>query len=187
MAFLSVRRQSREILAALLLCAAPLTAGVPANTQEVLDEYQVKALFLYNFAKFFEWPKDLPEDSFCIGTIGQDPFAGALEQVVQKRASSGRAFHVEHYRTAAEARKCHIVFIPSSDFKRIRAALDGLSGSSVLTVGESAGFCESGGIVNFALVDGTLRFEINPAAAARAGLRVSSKLLNLAKIARDQP
>ena len=187
MAFLSVRGHSFEILAALVLCSVRLLAGVPANTREVLDEYQVKALFLYNFAKFFEWPRELLEESFCIGTIGQDPFSGALEQIVQKHATSGRSFRVEHYRTAAEARKCHIVFIPASDFKRIRAALDGLAGTNALTVGESAGFCESGGVVNFTLVEGTVRFEINPAAAARAGLRVSSKLLNLARIAREQP
>lgn len=186
MAFLRGSARFVKLPAALITCAVTLAAGVPANNQEVIDEYQVKALFLYNFTKFFAWPKDPAEDSFCIGTIGQDPFSGALEQVVQKRASSGRTFHVEHYRTAAEARNCHIVFIPASDVKRIRAALDVLAGSSVLTVGESAGFCENGGIVNFALIEGTVRFEINPAAAARAGLRVSSKLLNLARIAREQ-
>lgn len=179
------RLQARVVL---LLCLASIAApaGPSAASPQTPDEYQVKALFLYNFAKFFEWPKTMREDPLCIGVVGRDPFGGTLEKIVKSQPPAAHSFLVRHYRTAAEARDCHIVFIPATDPRRIRAALDSLNGSSVVTVGESPGFCESGGILNFELVEGTVRFEINTDAVERTGLKASSKLLSVARKAREQ-
>lgn len=186
MAFLSSpMRMSSQLRAVLLACIA-LTVLAPTSLAELPDEYEVKALFLYNFARFFEFPGELPGEALCIAVVGHDPFRGTLEQLARNQAKSGRSFCVRHYKTAAEARGCHIVFIPASDARRTRAALDALKGSNALVVGETPGFCQSGGIVNFELSGGTVRFEINPEAVARAGLKASSKLLSLAKIVHGQ-
>jgi hypothetical protein len=150
----------------------------------VADEYPVKAAFLFNFAKFVEWPVAAfkgPEDPLAICVLGQNPFGTALEDVVRDKAVANRAFVVRGVLNTQQATSCQILFVSASERKRFRILLDELKGRSILTVGEADDFTASGGIINFRLKDARVRIEIDAKAAERAGLHISSKLLSLAE------
>ena len=152
-------------------------------------EYQVKAAFLYNFAKFVEWPAETFEDSedpIVIGILGEDPFRTTLEETVQDQSVRDRELKILRFASAADLEACHILFVASSEKPGLRTLLSRLDGSSVLTVGETSGFCETGGMISFYLERNRVRFEINPDACERAGLKMSAKLLRLARIVRDR-
>ena len=155
----------------------------PAAGQEI-EEYQVKAAYLYNFAKFVEWPAQVfasPASPIVICVLGEDPFGGALQDVVRGKTASRRTLVVRTIPEFSGAKGCQILFIGSLEWKRNRLALGNLNGSGVLTVGEEPGFGSSGGIINFKLEAGRVRFEINVAAARQAPVQISSKLLSLAE------
>jgi hypothetical protein len=154
---------------------------------QTIDEYKVKAAFVYNFAKFVEWPAETFKtamDPFRICVLGQDPFGGALGSTVNGKTLLGRPFVVADIGDVSQAGDCQILFVASSENKRLRAILTGLRTVGTLTVGETEGFAGLGGIINFKIDDGRVRFEINVVAAERAKLRISSNLLNLAQIVR---
>jgi len=115
---------------------------------------------------------------------GQDPFGGALEEVVRNKTVAGRPFVVHPISNTPQAAKCQIVFVTSSERKRVRSILDDLKGHGILTVGEAEDFTANGGVINFKLKDARVRIEIDTGAAERAKLRISSKLLSLAEIVR---
>jgi len=176
-----MRRFAFGRLALLALVAA--ISYIHAETP-LADEYPVKAAFLFNFAKFVEWPADAfkgPEDPIVICVLGQNPFGTALEDVVRGKTVANRTFAVRGVANAQQASNCQIVFVSASERKHFRFLLDGLKGRSILTVGEGEDFTASGGIINFKLKDAQVRIEIDPGAAGRAGLRISSKLLSLAE------
>jgi hypothetical protein len=167
---------------AFLAIAAP---HLDAEGGSVAEEYQVKAAFLFNFAKFVEWPADTfkaVDEPITICVLGQDPFGSALEDVVRDKTVVGRPFAVRQISTTAQAIKCQIVFVTASERKRVRSILDELKGRSILTVGEAEDFTANGGVINFKLKDARVRIEIDTVAAERAKLRISSKLLSLAEI-----
>jgi hypothetical protein len=153
----------------------------------VADEYQVKAAFLFNFAKFVEWPADAfkgSDDPITICVLGQNPFGTALEEVVRDKTVGSRAFVVRDVPNAQHASKCQIVFVSASERKRSHSLLEDLKGHSILTVGETEDFTSNGGVINFKLKDARVRIEIDLGAAERAKLRISSKLLSLAETTR---
>ncbi|MEO7144602.1 MAG: YfiR family protein [Bryobacteraceae bacterium] len=170
------------VVAAWLLAeAGPVTgAEPPARTA---SEYQVKAAFVYNFAKFVEWPPPVDGPAgFCV--FGEATVFSALEQVVRGKLIAGRTVEVKRLKQVEDPRReCQILFIAGGDAgsaqERAAALAEG-SSAGVLTIGESDGFLESGGIINFLLKDKKVRFEINLAAARKARLTISSKLLQLA-------
>jgi hypothetical protein len=164
-------------------------------------EYRIKAAFLYNFIKFVDWPEEKMADSnepITIGIIGTDPFGCAFEAVKDKKLK-GRKVVIKRFeglkeqgpsdkkdksgpkRTTEALRKCHLLFISSSEKERLREIINLVMDDSVLTVGDMKGFLESGGIINFLMEDKKVRFEINVAAAKKSKLKISSKLLRLAK------
>jgi YfiR/HmsC-like len=167
---------------ALLLSSACL--ALAKDPEDASEEYRIKALFLYNFAKFVEWPNPVPGDTICIGIVGEDPFGEALTQTIAGRTVNSRAFGVKRLKLQ-EARQCQIVFVAASERKRVHAILEALAGSPVLTVGDMHGFAQAGGVINFEIVDSRVRFEVNIDAAERARLKLSSKLLSLAKVVRE--
>ncbi len=178
MAFLA-RRNVACWLAVVALASSRIFAQAP-----VADEYQVKAAFLFNFAKFVEWPTDAfkgPEDPIAICVLGQNPFGTALEDVVRNKTVASRGFVVREVSNAQQASKCQIVFVSASERKRFHSLLEEFKGRSILTVGEGDDFTANGGIINFKLKDAQVRIEIDASAAVRAGLRISSKLLSLAE------
>ncbi len=158
-----------------------------AQTREA-SEYQIKAAFLYNFAKFVEWPPETSggaDDPMAICIVGKDPFGNILDELIKNKDISRRRLVVRRMNQGQSARDCQVAFISSSEKPHMRAILEGLKGESVLTVGDMEGFAVLGGMINFTMEQSRVRFEINVEAAERAGLKISSKLLNLAKIVRD--
>lgn len=148
------------------------------------SEYQVKAAFLFHFAQFVDWPPEAFKamDSpvtYC--TAGGDPFEGGLDESVKGKTISGRPVRVLHFKEAGESQGCQILFLGIADKKVVSATLGKLNGSPVLTVGESEHFAQGGGMIGFFLEDNKVRFEINLEAAERAKLKISARLLALAK------
>jgi hypothetical protein len=158
-------------------------AGLPSA-----DEYQVKAAFLYNFARFVEWPESAfktSADPIVICVLGRSPLGSALDQATRGKQIAGRSLVIRQILDVQEAGGCHMMFIATGEKKRFPAAFDLSRSAAVLTVGETPNFAASGGVINFKLEDGKVGLEINLCAAQRARLRISSKLLNLAKIVKD--
>lgn len=162
-----------------------LGAAAGANAQEPQPrEYEVKAAFLYNFTRFVHWPPEVfnsHPNVITVGVLGNNPFGEALRSL-EGKVAKGRKLTVLSFRTVQEVKPCHVLFISESEKNRLSQALKAVGDSSVLTVSEVKGFTEQGGIINFHLKSGRIGFEINVKAAERAGLKISSKLLNLATL-----
>lgn len=169
----------------LVLACLLVPTFAQAATQEVLPEYQVKAAYLFNFLKFVEWPDDTfadPLAPFVIGVVGDDPFGSALPQVVTGKTVQGRDLVIRLYRPDEDLRGAQILFISASERKKFPAILAGLRGSTVLTVADTPGFLDAGGMIQFISESQRVRFGINAEAASRARLKISAKLLSLAKV-----
>jgi hypothetical protein len=163
---------------ALLLFFLPAIAEQPPPS-----EYQVKAAFLFNFPKYVEWPGNvLGEDDkpLVLGVLGQDRFGGDLRAIVGSKLVEGRTVILKSPVSEQEAKKCHVLFISDSERKRLPELLGGLKSLPVLTVGESEGFLEHGGTINFVIRESKVRLDINLAGAEKAGLKISAKLLGVA-------
>lgn len=146
-------------------------------------EYQVKAAFLLNFSRYVEWPAATfpsPDAPITICILGQDPFGPILDQLVQGERANNRPIRVQRSVPEASPQGCHIAFIGLSERTAIAEDISGLRGSRVLTVSEVPGFADAGGMIEFILVEGKVRFYINSAAAQAAGLTLSSRLLRVA-------
>lgn len=167
--------------AVLLLLMATAAAGADARKDL---EYQVKAAFLFNFAKFVEWPADAftdPQDPVAICILGKDPFGESLDQVVRGETVNGRPLAVRRPRQAPEARDCQILFLGSMERQRQDEILTAVEGASILTVGEGDGFLTGGGVIRFVLEQNRVRFDVNLDAAEANRLKLSSRLLSLAR------
>jgi hypothetical protein len=171
----------------LLLAGAWLAAPQADYAQQPPTEYQVKAAYLFNFLKFVEWPDDLSADlhgKWVIGVVGENPFGDELTQVVSGKVLEGRSLQVRRFVSFAsteDLRACHILFISASEKKRLPSILSALGASSVLTVADMENFNASGGMIQFVMEDGSVRFAVNVSTTTRARLKVSSKLLSLAR------
>ena len=178
------RTRQAVIVLAVLVCAH-IVAAPNARAQDALSEYQVKAAYLFNFLKFVEWPDDSFADSLApivIGVVGEDPFGSALPQVTIGKTVQGRDLVIRKYHTGEGVRGAHILFISPSEKKRLPMILSSLRGSSVLTVADTEGFLDAGGMIQFLNENDRVRFAINVEATSRANLKMSSKLLSLAKV-----
>ena len=152
-------------------------------------EYPAKLAFLYNFAKFVEWPTGSytsPGAPLSICIVGHDPFDRDIESELQTRQAWGHPVVLLTLRPAEALNNCHMVFIPVTEKDQAGKILQSLEGSTILTVGETAGFAAMGGVINLTVEKSEVRFEVNPLAAGRAHLKISSKLLSLAKLVTDQ-
>lgn len=171
-----------------VLCIACLIAlpASPARAQsDAPTEHQVKAAFLYNFAKFVEWPAEsfpTPASPLQLCVLGEDPFGPDLKDIVKGKVIGGHPVRVLNPENVEQSKNCHILFVSPSEKARTRQIVEGLRDKSVLMVGDHKGFAEQGGMVNFVLENDRVRFEINVKAAERARLKISSKLLNVAKL-----
>jgi len=155
-----------------------------AQAQSATDEYHVKAAFLFHFVQLVEWPADslgsgTSPVTLCI--IGEDPFQGDLDATLAGKTVGSRALRVRHLKPAENFQGCQVLFVGGHDTARLGRLLLELKGNPILIVGESDGFVQQGGMIGFCLVDNKVRFEINLEAAERAKLKISSRLLLLAK------
>lgn len=176
-------RNSRRVLWVLAVVLLFLN-GTRAQSPAV-GEYQIKAAFLFNFAKFVEWPSG----SFApapaplrICVLGRDPFGAELRHIVDEKTVNGRRFEIDYVVEVRASRTCHILFIASSEKIRAPQILEMLRGASALTVGDSEGLVQQGVMINFVLDDNRVQFEVNRKAIEVAGLKISSKLLSVAKL-----
>jgi hypothetical protein len=171
----------------LLLLAGLLQAG-SAWSAAVAPEYQLKAVFLFNFTQFVEWPPQAFADAkspLVIGILGSDPFGDYLDETVRGETVNGRPLLVRRYASVDEVNNCHVLFISHSEAPRQTAILGKLKGKSILTVGEDDGFVGAGGVIRFLTVSNKIRLRIGLASAQQAALTLSSKLLRPADIVTD--
>jgi YfiR/HmsC-like len=166
------------------VCVLALAMTAAAQSPRA-PEYQVKAAFLYNFAKFVEWPSRSfagPSTPFRICVLGHDPFGDALTSIVQGKSISSHPIVAMTLPSGAEIRPCHVLFLSHTDPEILKPALERMRGFPILTVGESADFVTLGGMINFVLEEDRVRFEINLGAAEQHHLKLSSKLLAVARV-----
>jgi hypothetical protein len=179
MALLVLRLFRVQVLSVVLL--AVMSGGL-ASADEV-DEYHLKAAFLYNFAQFVEWPAEAfksADEQIGLCVLGENPFGSALNQAVKGKTAAGRKFAVREISEPKEAGRCHILFVAGSESGRVKPVLAELKGRNVLTVGETEDFAAAGGVITFRLKATRVRFGIDIQAASSANLKISSKLLMLA-------
>lgn len=186
-----ILRSPKTLIATLacLLILASSSVGArlwapPLAAAELSREYLIKAAFLYNFAKFTEWPAAAfatADTPLAICVLGEDSFGAALDAIDGKEIK-GRTVAVQRLADTTEAEACHVIFISASEQTRLAEILESLRDLPVLTVAEMPEFARTGGIINLKTnKEDRIRFDINVGRAQQAGLRVSSKLLNLAE------
>jgi len=155
------------------------------SSAQTVEESRVKAAYLYNFAKFVEWPSEVfqnPGDPAVICVVGDERTSDVLEPAVSGKKVNGRPVEARRPRSPAEFKSCHVLFIGFSDKESIAELLNRLQRSSVLTVGQSDQFIRLGGMINLALKNTTIELEIDPEASNAAGLKISSRLLVVARL-----
>ena len=182
--FRSSRASRRPAPAILAAIAALALACVAAGQTPATAEYDVKAAFLFHFAQFVEWPDEAFKDAnspltYC--TIGDDPFRGSLDTILGGKTLGTRSFRVRHFKQPQEIQGCQVLFLGMEEKKPFPEILAKAKAHSVLTVGESEHFAQEGGMIGFVLTENKIRFEINLEAAQKAKLKISSRLLALAK------
>jgi hypothetical protein len=183
---LDSRRTRRAFFFTIIACCFLLSAPPRALSQkEEGAEYTIKLAFLFNFTKFVEWPPDSYRDAgapLMICIVGHDPFSQSLEGELRTRTVGGHPVEVKTLRATDKLSACQIVFVPVTEKDQADRIVRGLKGSRTLTVGETEGFAVLGGIINLTVEGNKVHFEINQVAAERAGLKISSRLLSIAKI-----
>jgi hypothetical protein len=152
------------------------------------SEYLIKAGFIYNFAKFVEWPSAAfaqPDSPIVIGILGTDPFGNLIDRIVENKKVGARGFVVKRLKWSTDLKdlkECKILFVGASEKAHLDDLVQIVKSLPILTVGETPGFAERGGVIRFVLEDNRVRFEINVEAAHQADLTISSRLLTLARI-----
>jgi YfiR/HmsC-like len=161
-----------------LLGAASLTAPAPPRP----TEYEVKAAFLYNFAKFVKWPEGSSlGPTFVVAVIGEDPFGDVLDRTFAGKMIQGRRTEVRRINASTPPGDVQIVFIGSSERPHLAQILKTLEGGNTLTVADMEGFTERGGMIAFRLKSDVVNFDINLDQVERARLKMSSQLIRLAR------
>ena len=174
----------RSFAAAGLVVAWLLATSASAQPSRVSDR-EVKAIFLFNFAQFVDWPPaafDGPLAPIVIGVLGEDPFEETLDAIIKGEIVKNRQLLVARFRNLEELSACHILFVSASETQRYDRILTALRGRPTLTVGETDGFATRGGMVRFITDRNRVGLQVNLKAAKNAGLTISSNLLRPARI-----
>jgi len=178
-------------LCLLLVLWIAVSGGLVARAESsALTMHQVQAAFLFNFAKFVTWPDDAFQrsgDSLIIGVLGEAPFGAVLEETIRDKTIMGKKLAVKRFVRIQDAANSHILFLSSSEESHLPQIMKGLEQASVLTVSDMEQFAERGGMIAFTVEDQKVRFNVNVGAVERAGLKMGSQLLKLARIVGDKP
>jgi YfiR/HmsC-like len=183
-----IRRFAIALVASIFLFLGGSSQIIKGAATDTPTESQVKAAMIYNFAQFVEWPENDPQSrqsTFVIGVLGEDPIGTILEGTLKGETFQNRKVQVLRLSTLNDVKACQILFVSQSQKKHIPEILDAIQGHSILTVGDSEDFASLGGMIAFKKDGAKIRFQINPEAATRAGLKISSKLLRLAILQDD--
>jgi hypothetical protein len=159
--------------------------GAPSAEAPPVSETQVKAAYLFSFAKFVKWPAEtLPaaSDPIRLCILNDSSFQVQLDLIARNKSIDGHPILVILVQNAEQSRGCQELFISAATKQNQRPIIESLQGTNVLTVGETEGFVEEGGIINFILQDDRVHFQVNQKAANKAGIKMSSQLLSLAKL-----
>jgi hypothetical protein len=177
-----------QILLWIPLLAAALPASVlPAVAEDepvAFSEYKVKAAYLYNMARFVTWPEsafEAPEEEFVIALLGPDPFGTDLDALLADRTIDGRRIRVDRCDAPAKLRSCNLLFVSKGMCKNLPQLKERLGQLPILIVADAKGPAEVGGMITFLLEEDVVRFEVDQEAALKAGLKISSKMLGLAR------
>ncbi len=177
------RIPSRSPLLAAALLLAVLGAGCTfcrAGDSPSLES-KVKAACILNFIRFTEWPSTDSKTEIVVGLLGDDPYEGALEQILSGQNVGGRKIIVRHYSSSSDVKGAQVIVVGITDGKTSQDALEQVKNQPTLTIGESSAFLDEGGMIRLLKEDGKVRFEINTSPAKFSHLTISSKLLSLAK------
>jgi hypothetical protein len=161
-----------------------LPAQVPAST-----EYNIKAVFIYNFTQFIDWPPGTfasPESPFVIGILGEDPFQSYMDETVSNEKVKGHSIVVERYQNLNDVKNCHILYICASEAERMQEILLRAKKGKMLTISDVPGFANNGGMICFVTRNNKIKLQINPSPVKAAELNISSKLLQVAEITGTQ-
>ncbi len=171
-----------------LIAAVGLLATAAARPEaRTPTEYEVKAAFIYNFARYVQWPGGSEQNKpFVIGVIGKDPFGPVLDDVVRGQSVQGRAVVVRRFQKIEHITNCDMLFVSGPESDHLQRIFDALDSAPVLTVGDMDKFAELGGMINLITEDNHIRFEMNVQAIERSGLKAGSQLLKLAKIVNER-
>jgi hypothetical protein len=190
------RRDNRlKILYAVVLFLSALGVcetcpAAEADNSSISSEERIKTAFLFNFMKFVDWPSGAFADNHApmlIGVIGDDPLGGELEASLRGKNINGRELIIRRIAWPGDIRGMHILLVCASEARVAQDILASVKGNPVLTVGEMDRFGQQGGIINFFIEEKKVRFEINIDEADKARLKISSQLLTLARIIRNNP
>jgi hypothetical protein len=169
-----------------VVCGLLLLGGLDGSAQtQPSREYQVKAVFLFNFAQFVEWPPAAfggANSPIVIGVLGEDPFGAYLDETVRGEKVDNRPLEVQRYRRVDEIKTCHVLFISRSEGNRLEQILVSLKDRSLLIVGDGDDFVQRGGMIRLATAQNKIRMIISVQAAKAANLTISSKLLRSAEV-----
>lgn len=181
-----MRHEKLLVKLGILFLIPLLTMNMVAQSQqEALPEYRLKAVFLYNFTQFVEWPPQAfsePNTPLVIGILGQDPFGHYLDETVEGEKVNDHPLIVKRFRDIDDVRACHILFISKFDKNELADILKSLESENILTVGDATDFVKLGGIVRFFTENNKTRIRINLEAAKNADLTISSKLLRFSDV-----
>ena len=172
---------------ALLRAVSVLASALLFVQSPRASEYQVKAVFLFNFAQFVDWPTvpaQDPRTPLLIGILGDDPFGAFLDETVRGEHLGLRPFEVHRYRELTDIEGCNILFISRSENERVGQILAALHNRTILTVSDGEDFAKRGGMIQFVNDKNRIRLRINLEAAQAANVTISSKLLRVAEIVR---
>ena len=175
---MAVLKALRVLLVLACLAASGQVVAAPS-------EYQLKAVFLFNFSRFVEWPASAfagPESPFVVGVFGHDPFGAELDDVVKGETVNGRPLVVRRVASAAEAAQCQILFIHHSEDQRLTEVLSAVDRHSTLTVSDLPGAAQRGVMIRLVTEGGRIRMRINVESARAAALTINSNLLRSAEI-----
>jgi hypothetical protein len=164
--------------------------ALPLYGQQRPTDYQVKAVYLYNFGKFVHWPPNDAADKngvFTVCVLGQDPFGPALDATLAGATIDGKHVVAKRISSPSESAHCRILFLGSTEVTRLRKIMDALDKEAVLTVSDIPEFSQHGGMIEFVMEESRVRFEVNLDAAQQAGLTLSSELLKVATTVRRNP
>jgi hypothetical protein len=191
----SFRLLRQFVVTAVAVCAVVVLAALASAEGVKLTDPQRKALMVYNFAKFTEWPRTAFADDkapFVVGVLGKDPVGKGMD-ILKGRTVKGRNIEVKRFDTADQITNCHLLFISKSEMENLPQILKRLENSSILTTAEDKDFIEQNGIINLVPetqaggTTQTVGFEVNLLAAEKANLKLDTQLLRLAKKVKTQP
>jgi uncharacterized protein DUF4154 len=179
-------KRLRVSLYLLLALWIVLNGGVGARAESSAPTvHRVQAAFLFNFAKFVTWPDEAFQrdgDSLIIGVLGEDPFGSILEETIRDKTIAGKKLVVKRFVRVQDAANSHILFLSSSEESHVSQTIKALEKTNVLTVSDMEQFTDYGGMVAFTMEDQKVHFNVNVEAVERAGLKMGSQLLKLARI-----